>query len=408
MKALILSPKPVITLSAVLVIVAFVLLIGSMGIGHWKWSNSPPPVLQAQNAQAEPAGTSSSVMPDKIESSANASSVPVSQLVESQSAPIKDQSEKNQPNDNVALGVAGGVSQLLLAQATVSLPVAAPVEAGKKTLAILSIKPIPSLLASIKSPDKTLELNRIIESMDGQLIDRINATRKFQIVSRSDLNEVLKEQDFDASGNVDPKTAAEIGKLTGATNILTATVDDFQDYVEHATFEGTGRMATKRLFRFSIVAKIYETKSGKLVESANFQTGNDQFKQIQQDRNYVVKDGELSDEMMVAVSRTLAEEIATHIVDVIFPAKILFKHDTEVTINRGEGVGVSVGDTFNVYAVGEEMFDPDTKESLGREEVKVGSVKITEVDPKFSKAQILEDTGITNGAVLRKPQGTVN
>lgn len=273
----------------------------------------------------------------------------------------------------------------------------------KSTLAVSSIKPTASLSASV-SADKKLKLNRITESLDSQLIDRINATRKFDVVGRSDLGDVIKEQDLGASGNVDAKTAAKAGKLTGAKYLLVATVDDFQDYVEKATFEGTGRAATKRVFRFSIVGKIYDSTTGKLLESANFQTGNDAFKQIQQERNYTVKDGELSDEMMVAVSRSMAEKIANRVTDVIFPAKVLIKRDTQVTINRGEGAGVAVGDLFNVFALGDEMIDPDTKESLGREEVKVGKVKISEVNPKFSKAEALEDTGITSGAVLRKVQ----
>ena len=88
----------------------------------------------------------------------------------------------------------------------------------------------------------------------------------------------------------------------------------------------------------------------------------------------------------------------------VFPAKVIARRDTQVTINRGEGAGVAVGDVLNVYALGEEMIDPDTKESLGRDEVKVGKVKITEVDPKFSKADVIEDTGISPGAILRKPQ----
>ena len=172
----------------------------------------------------------------------------------------------------------------------------------KATLGISSIKPTPSLADSAR-PDKKLEMNRIIESLDSQLVDRINATRKFDVVGRSDLNNVIKEQDLGASGNVDAKTAAQAGKLAGAKYLLVATVDDYQDYVEKATFEGTGDTATKRVFRFSIVGKIYDSTTGKLLESANFQTGNDEFKQIQQERNYSVKDGELSDEMMVAVSR---------------------------------------------------------------------------------------------------------
>ncbi len=63
---------------------------------------------------------------------------------------------------------------------------------------------------------------------------------------------------------------------------------------------------------------------------------------------------------------------------------------------------MAVGDMFNAYALGEELIDPDTKESLGREEVKVGKVRITQVNPKTSTAEILDDTGIDKGAILRK------
>ncbi len=283
------------------------------------------------------------------------------------------------------------------------LTASAPAQEGKATLAVSSIKPTPSLATSVK-PDKKVEMGRILESLDSQLIDRINATRKFDVVGRSDLADILKEQDLGASGNVDAKTAAQAGKLTGAKYLLVTTVDDFQDYVEKATFEGTGRSATKRVFRLSVVGKVYDASTGKLLESVNFQTGNDEFKRIQEERSYTVKDGELSDEMMVAVSRDMAQKIANRIADVIFPAKVLLKRDKEITINRGEGGGVAVGDVFNVYALGEELTDPDTKESLGREEVKVGKVKINQVNPKTSTAEILDDTGIDKGAILRKPQ----
>jgi curli biogenesis system outer membrane secretion channel CsgG len=295
------------------------------------------------------------------------------------------------------------LSKISLALLSAALLSASASAQDKATIAISSIKATPSLEASVK-PEKKLELGRIIESFDSQLVDRINVTRKFDVAGRKDLSEIIKEQDLGASGNIDPKTAAQAGKLTGAKYLLVTTVDDFQDYVETATFEGTGRSATKRVFRFSIVGKIYDSTTGKLLESANFQTGNDAFKQIQQERNYSVKDGELSDEMMVAVSRTMAEKIANHVADVIFPPKILIVRDKEITINRGEGAGVAVGDTFNVFALGEELIDPDTKESLGHDEVKVGKVKITEVDPKISKGEILEDTGVVRGAVLRKQQ----
>lgn len=272
-----------------------------------------------------------------------------------------------------------------------------------ETLGVGPVKLIPSVAQSAAKAGKKVQMDRVVQSLDGQLIDRINATRKFQIVGRSDLKEILKEQGFADSGNVDvnDKAAAQQFKLAGAKYILVTTVDDFQDYVETATFQGTGRSATKRVIRFSCVGKIYETTTGKLLESTNFQISN---KDISENKSYSIKDGELSDELLVAIARSMAEKIANRVADVIFPPKVVSRRDKQITINRGDGTDIAVGQIWNVFAVGEELIDPDTGENLGREEVLVGKVKITGVLPKTSSAEILEDHGIDKMAILRKVQ----
>ena len=88
----------------------------------------------------------------------------------------------------------------------------------------------------------------------------------------------------------------------------------------------------------------------------------------------------------------------------IFPPKVVSRRDKQITINRGDGTDIAVGQIWNVFAVGEELIDPDTGENLGREEVLVGKVKITGVLPKTSSAEILEDHGIDKMAILRKSQ----
>ena len=275
--------------------------------------------------------------------------------------------------------------------------------AQKETLGVSSVKPTPALVQGVERAGKRVQMDRVIQSLDGQLIDRINATRKFQVVARSDTKEVLQEQEFAASGNVDPndKSAAQQFKVSGVKYLLVTTVDDFQDYIETATFQGTGRSATKRIIRLSCVGKIYDSTTGKLLESTNFQMSN---KDISDNPAYTIRDSMLSDELLVAIGREMAGKIANRVADIIFPPKVLAKRDKQVTINRGDGTDVAVGQVWNVFAVGEELIDPDTKESLGREEVLVGKVKITSILPKTSTAEILEDTGINKEAVLRKAQ----
>lgn len=272
-----------------------------------------------------------------------------------------------------------------------------------ETLGVGSVKLTPAVVQSAARAGKKVEMERVVQSLDGQLIDRINATRKFQVVGRSDLKEVLKEQAFSGSGNVDTGDGAapQQFKMAGAKYILVTTVDDFQDYIETATFKGTGRSATKRVIRFSCVGKIYDTTTGKLLESTNFQISN---KDISEERAYSTKDGMLSDELLVAIARSMAEKIANRAADVIFPPKILSRRNKQVTINRGDGTDIAVGQVWNVFATGEELIDPDTKEDLGREEVLVGKVKITNILPKTSSAEILEDYGIEKMAILRKAE----
>ena len=287
---------------------------------------------------------------------------------------------------------------------TAAVVVTAPTafaQSGKEPLAVTDVKPTPSLQKAMTGVGKGNSLDRVVEAFDGQLIDRLNATRKFEIVSRSDLKPIMKEIDFAGSGNVDPKTAAQAGKLTGVTDLLVVALDDFEDSTERMEFKTLNKVGIKRKVRISVVAKIYNCTTGKLLESASVKTEK---KDDRTDSTDLQKNAELTDALLADAVRECAEKVATRVADVIFPVRVLAKRDKQITINRGEGAGVEVGQVWNVYALGEELIDPDTKVSLGREESLVGKARIVNVTPKTSSAEILEDTGIDKGAVLRLPQ----
>lgn len=292
-------------------------------------------------------------------------------------------------------------SLLLTAALAIFSSPSAVAQSGKESLAIAEVKPTPSLYKAMTVAGKALSIDRVVEAFDSQLIDRFNATRKFDIVGRSDLKPIMKEVDFATSGNIDPKTAAQVGKLTGASYLVVSVLDDFEDSTERMEFKTLNSVGLKRKIRFSIVSKIYNSTSGKLLESASIKTEK---KDARTDAADLQKNAESTDALLVDAVRESAEKLATRVADVVFPVRVLIKRDKQITINRGEGAGVEVGQLWNVYALGEDLVDPDTKESLGREEVLVGKARITNVTPKTSAAEILEDTGIDKGAVLRLPQ----
>jgi hypothetical protein len=109
---------------------------------------------------------------------------------------------------------------------------------------------------------------------------------------------------------------------------------------------------------------------------------------------------------LTKVTDRLAAEIFNRICDVIYPAKVVAKLGTQITINRGDNAGIAVGQVWSVYALGEEIVDPDTGEKLGRNEAEVGRIKITRITPKLSYGESVEDNGIVTGAIVRPKEST--
>ncbi len=282
-----------------------------------------------------------------------------------------------------------------------ALLAALPVNAQQlDTLGISEVNVNPAVAESVRGAGKLNEMNRVLEALDGQLIDRMNTTRKFQVVRRSDLPSILREQDLVESGLIEAGgDAAESFQISGVKYLLVPVVDDFQDYVETAEFEAIGQRAQRRVVRFSMVARIYDSTTGTLLESANFQISN---RDVTDQAAHITRDGDLSDELLVAITRKMADRIALHVIDYTHPALVVARTGEQVTINRGDGGGMERGQSWEVFAVGEELIDPGTGMSLGREEVPVGEVTITRVTPLTSTAQIQEDYGIERLHVLRR------
>ena len=58
--------------------------------------------------------------------------------------------------------------------------------------------------------------------------------------------------------------------------------------------------------------------------------------------------------------------------------------ETKIVINIGSAAGVKTGQEFVIYQEGDEIFDPETKESLGKLELIKGSIIIDHVQEKLS------------------------
>ena len=263
--------------------------------------------------------------------------------------------------------------------------------AQRETIAVAAVKVTPAVSTKLSNARKTLSAEQMSQSLMEQFNNSIQATRKFQVVVRSDLKDLITDDDKARALNPDKQKGFNLAE----TKYLTVlTVDDYDDQTQRLDQKLSNTTLTKRTIRLSLITKIYETASGKLLESTS--------KSISSTEAQQTFNAEITDALIRTVVKDSADWAATQVVDVIFPVKIITKNDKSVTVNRGEGSGMVVDQVWRVFAVGKELIDPDTKEVLGKEEVEIGKVRVTDVLPKFSKASIVEDRGIAEGALLRK------
>ena len=59
------------------------------------------------------------------------------------------------------------------------------------------------------------------------------------------------------------------------------------------------------------------------------------------------------------------------------------------TVNYGEG-DIAPGSVYGVYSTGDKIYDPYTKESLGRIETLAGKAKAIDVKPKYTVFKLTE------------------
>lgn len=91
------------------------------------------------------------------------------------------------------------------------------------------------------------------------------------------------------------------------------------------------------------------------------------------------------------------------IIDRLYPIRIASKDiEGQIIINQG-GKRISKGSVLEVLIQGKEIFDVDTKESLGRTENLIATIKIEKVTPTMSYARLVKGDfeKISEGLICR-------
>jgi curli biogenesis system outer membrane secretion channel CsgG len=274
--------------------------------------------------------------------------------------------------------------------------------AQKKQVGIGEIAPTHALRDTADKTGQTDSLNHLLDSLNQHLIVAFEQSNKFQIVARSDLGAILKDQQIPVGAIRDPEDLKELpGKIKGLDYLVLGVITDFSDQKSGMFVQSLNMRVDVRVVQANLILKIYNTTTGALIEAVNIPV-----RQEDKGTTRVPQQGYSNnapdDSLIEGVVNQLADASVNRVVDIVYPARIIAITDNQVSINRGQGSSIAPNQIWEVFALGNEMIDPDTGTSLGREEIKVGEIQITSVLPNFSQGVIVgENHGIDRGAVVR-------
>ena len=290
---------------------------------------------------------------------------------------------------------------MVLASCLLSTILGQSVFAQKATMAVRGFEATPAVQESASASGTLNALEQIIQGAQAQLETAVQSSGKFDIVARQDLPAILKEQDLADSGLVDTLSpgAARSLELSGARYLAILTIDGFQDVTDTTVLQkqlGATR-AERRTIQLSGVVKVFDTTSGKMLTSSPLKITQSQLDEIMPG---VERDGRKTQAVLATVTSKLARDSSLSITDAVFPAKVVAYTAGQITFNRVKSAGVSVGQIWEVMHAGQELLDPDTGVSLGREQISVGWARVIDSGDRFSRAQAIVDNGIARGAIM--------
>ena len=211
-----------------------------------------------------------------------------------------------------------------------------------------------------------------------KLIASLTQSRRFVILDPLADAAIKKEMARLDESEMDAKQKLMVGQAIGAEYLITGSVNNYRSTYVDKTITITGekvqRFEAGAEFSFSIfdIASRQVKWAGSLPLTGKANGAQNQATETAAATN---------------LFEVASREISDDLVQNIYPIRLLNAENPQNLVIGQGGNTVVVGDRYGVYQLGEELKDPYTKESLGRQESQIGTLVITRVTAKLSYGQ---------------------
>jgi TolB-like protein len=202
------------------------------------------------------------------------------------------------------------------------------------------------------------------------LEDALSQNKRFDLITASQREKILREQGFNNSDLVDPKQATEVGKLLAARYIVIGNVLDVS----------LSRIIADTV-NVRVQIQIVEAETGLVKLSKTFDETVTKF-----GKSEAIHKREAFQSVMKKISPLFVRELDRAIPIEGLVAKL---HKMRVYLNVGSDQGIQAGQIFDIYTDGEAIKDP-AGEVLSYIKNLHGRLRVVEVESSVSWGLVIE------------------
>lgn len=216
------------------------------------------------------------------------------------------------------------------------------------------------------------------------LVGKLVGSRRFTVLDRQNMAEIAGERAVAATNALTPVSElARLGSTLTADYIVVGQVEDVKSQIREVYFPTIKKTFKIPEGKATVNFKIIDIATSQVKFADNAILGFDQasFEKVMGTGMRPSAD--------IAMAEIASSKIGNQILDAIYPIMVVAVNRGVFTLNQG-GDLVEAGAVYGVYERGPKVYDPYTKESLGRAESKIGELKVERVTPKMSTASLLK------------------
>ena len=255
------------------------------------------------------------------------------------------------------------------------------------------------------------------DGMADVLVDRLVASRRYHVIERAELDSVLREHRFQASGATRKEARAVLGRIKNVSYLVKGTVTDFghvstaKGFVSGASLGLVGSSAAAIM---GMTFYVVDVESGEIIFSDHLEKAvgasgtavRGSYEGVAMGGSVFFRTplGKATAEVMDIAVRKITKRIASHR---WWPKIADIADDGQFILNGGRNRRIVSGYMYDVLEQGRKIVDPETGDVIGRLQPTIlARIRVTKVLNRFCEAELVQGDALqVKAGLICRPYG---